>query len=84
MGKYTIKDLRVACSALCDVVLVDNCVLSFSKDLANGIWIRSFYGDQNDSELLYLSRLLMKVKDRTDVRDFLRGELQYEKLLSFF
>lgn len=47
-------------------MIVDNCVGSFGNQLAHGIPIQAFTGDQNDKELLYLSRYLKTVFSKDD------------------
>lgn len=54
-GVY-VKDLRIiADREFEELVIIDNCMLSFSHQLENGVPICSYLGNNpNDSELLYL------------------------------
>jgi TFIIF-interacting CTD phosphatase-like protein len=52
------------------MVIVDNSILSFAFDLANGIPINSFMGDEEkDSDLLYLVSFLQEAFYSNDLRD---------------
>lgn len=51
-----------------DVVIIDNCVLSFAFHLSNGIPISPFYDSRTDKELLALSNYLVGIKDWKDLR----------------
>lgn len=73
-GEITLKDIRHVSSNLCQTIIVDNKASSFGCQLSNGIWIKSFYGNIHDSELLYLSRRLMLMKDAVDVRTVIDTE----------
>ena len=47
-------------------------MVSFAPTLENGIYIPSFKGDMNDSELLNLIGFLKKIAQVPDVRVFVR------------
>jgi CTD small phosphatase-like protein 2 len=69
-GVY-VKDLRIVSDRdIEDVVLVDNCMLSFSHQLENGIPICAYVGNNpDDSELLYLITYLDEAFHQDDIRD---------------
>jgi len=58
--QFYIKDLDVILDReKTSMVLVDNSILSFAFDLANGVPINSFMGDEEDDrDLLYLVSFL--------------------------
>lgn len=64
-----VKDVSKLGRPLKDVIIVDNTVLCFAFQLANGIPILSYYGDNkvNDRELLELKDFLLYLKDFNDV-----------------
>ena len=73
VGEEYIKDVRIIKDhQLEDIVIVDNCVVSFAYTLENGIYIPSFSGDATDSELLTLIGFLTKIAQVPDVRDYIR------------
>ena len=51
-----VKDLRVINRELKDVIIVDNAVYSFGYQIDNGIPIKSWFGDADDTELMKLTR----------------------------
>ena len=56
-----IKDLRVLQGVdLSDVVIVDNQLLSFALQPDNGIPISSYFLDQSDAELKYVTEYLIE------------------------
>jgi len=57
---FFIKDLDIILDReKKDMVIVDNSILSFAFDLANGVPINSFNGDEeDDKDLLYLVSFL--------------------------
>ena len=68
-----VKDLRVlgACG-LGDVVLLDNCMMSFAYQIDNGLYIPSFTGSKHDSHLLKAIKLLTHIANVPDVRPYIR------------
>jgi TFIIF-interacting CTD phosphatase-like protein len=51
------------------MIIVDNSILSFAFDLANGVPINSFNGDEaEDKDLLYLVSFLEEAFYQDDVR----------------
>ena len=58
-GGIYVKDLRIFKNvSLKDMLLVDNAVYSFGEQIDNGIPIKSFMEDKNDTEFVYLMRFL--------------------------
>jgi len=52
-----------------DMVLVDNSILSFAFDLANGVPINSFMGNEpDDKDLCYLVSFLEEAFYQADIR----------------
>jgi Dullard-like phosphatase family protein len=71
--KAFVKDLTILTNgrSLKDVIIVDNNVGSYSSNLENGIFIKSFFGQPNDNMLRSLRKYLMKFKEVEDVRECL-------------
>ena len=80
----TLKDIRHVSSNLCQSIIVDNKASSFGCQLSNGIWIKSFYGNIHDHELLYLSRTLMQMKDAIDVRKMIDTEYGMKPIYEYY
>ena len=80
--KTHVKDLGLLLCGrkLKDLIIVDNKVESYSKQIENGIPIKDFHGDKKDKTLLSLKKyLLHKIRGVNDVRkviaaDFLKRE----------
>lgn len=76
--KFFIKDLNIFTTfGTKDMILVDNCIFSFAKNLRNGILVTSFYDNKDDSELLdvmtYLEERLINVKDVREINENVYG-----------
>lgn len=69
-NKEYIKDISLLGRDLSTIIIVDNMPHTFKLQKANGILIKSFYGDKkNDSALNGLLPILIKIaKDKGDVR----------------
>jgi TFIIF-interacting CTD phosphatase-like protein len=69
-----IKDLTTLGRDLCKTLIIDNLYESFLRQPDNGILVKSWYGDMQDSELLTLLPFLKGlVEDQVpDVREVLR------------
>lgn len=83
-GRIVLKDLRRICSDLNKIVIMDNNISCFYLQFSNGLWIKSFLGDEGDSHLLTKAQTLMGLKDTADVRNKLSTEFEYEKLFGYY
>ena len=64
-----IKDVRILKNrSTKNIIIIDNLISSFYSCLSNGIYIESFYGKKNDSELLKLIPVLKHLQKVDDVR----------------
>lgn len=89
---FFIKDLGILETfGLKDMIILDNCIFSFAKNLKNGILISSYYNNQEDKELLnvidYLKEKILDVKDVREVNESFYGletirDYLYQKLQS--
>lgn len=87
---FFIKDLSIFTTfGLKDMIIVDNCLYSFARNLKNGILIPSYYSDPEDRQLLeikdYITGKLMDTKDIREVNESYYGlesikNFLYEKL----
>lgn len=57
---FFFKDLSIFDRKENDLVIIDNCLFSFSYYLTNGILITSYYNDNEDSDLLSITEFLEK------------------------
>jgi TFIIF-interacting CTD phosphatase-like protein len=65
------------------MVIVDNSILSFAFDLANGVPINSFMGDeQDDKDLLYLISFLEEAFYQKDISVACEESFKLQYLLS--
>ncbi len=65
---YYVKDLRIIADRRVDeILIVDNSVISFAFQMANGIPVSSYEGDEQDNELDYLSTYLMELAEANDI-----------------
>jgi TFIIF-interacting CTD phosphatase-like protein len=66
-----------------NIIIVDNSILSFAFDLANGVPINSFMGDEeDDKDLLYLISFLEEAFYQNDVRVACEESFKLQYLLS--
>ena len=81
---FFIKDLDVILDReKTNMVIVDNSILSFAFDLANGVPINSFMGDEEeDKDLLYLVSFLEEAFYQTDIRIACEESFKLQYLLS--
>jgi CTD small phosphatase-like protein 2 len=78
-----VKDLRIFKDRdLKQTVLIDNSVLSFSFQLDNGVFISSYYGQNNDSELLYIFNYLKDLYYYDNVQDRNRKSFGFSSFLN--
>ena len=66
-----------------NMIIVDNSILYFAFDLANGVPINSFIGDEeDDKDLLYLVSFLEEAFYSNDVRVACEQSFKLQYLLS--
>ncbi len=68
MSDEYIKDLSILNVDLGSVIIMDNSVVSFCKQLDNGIYVRPFHGYKNDYELLDQIPFLSELANAPNVR----------------
>ena len=80
-----IKDLTILPTfGLKDLILVDNCLFSFTRNLTNGILISSYYNDIDDVELLNLIGFLENnIVDSFDTRKIIEGIFKFNSTKGF-
>lgn len=65
------------------MIIVDNSILSFAFDLANGVPINSYMGnEEDDKDLLYMISFLEEAFFREDVRQACEDSFKLQYLLS--
>lgn len=80
-GVY-VKDLSILGRDLSQVLIIDNSLLSFAYHLDNGILVRSWYDDQQDTVLMELLRYLKTfILPAGDVRPILRTHFELFRLI---
>ena len=79
-GDYSVKDLTKISQDLSKIILIDNLPDNFKKQSENGIFIKSWYNDENDRALLELVTILKDLihSGVSDVRQYLN---RYKKKL---
>ena len=62
---------------LSKIIIVDNIAGNFYRQKDNGICIRSWYGDNNDTALVYLEKMMIELHETgfEDVRTFLKQQM---------
>jgi len=82
--QFFIKDLDVILDRTREnMIIVDNSILSFAFDLANGVPINSFMGTEDeDKDLLYLISFLEEAFYQKDVRLACEESFKLQYLLS--
>ena len=79
---YYIKDLRIFKGvALKDIVIIDNSVLSFALHMNNGVPILPYYSGEEEDELRYLRKLLLKLAEYEDISKEIGMVINLNKLL---
>jgi len=79
-GNEYVKDLDRLGRDLSRCIIIDNSCLAFAFQLSNGIPIFPFCGDKEDSELLHLIPILVKLSKQDDVRPMLKDIYKLEKI----
>ncbi|ORX94378.1 hypothetical protein K493DRAFT_30928 [Basidiobolus meristosporus CBS 931.73] len=79
-GNY-IKDLRVLGRDLAKTIIVDNSPIAFSYQITNGVPIKSWYDDPDDTELIQVLEFLQTLVDVEDVRPLIDKQFQMTKLV---
>ncbi|OQS01553.1 CTD small phosphatase-like protein [Achlya hypogyna] len=79
---FFMKDLRSIRADLSKVVLVDNNPVSFLPQPSNGIPVPSFYDDVHDKTLESLTKVVMTLRNVTDVRPRLHQLFRLADLLA--
>lgn len=76
------KDLRIFEDqySLEDMIIIDNCVYSFSYQLDNGIPCINFRDDPEDDQLLKLVDYMPILADRSDVRSRIKSLFKLSEL----
>lgn len=64
-----------------DIIIIDNAIENFGGQIENGIYIPSFFGDENDRELSKVFNFLLSVSKTKDVRPFVK---QFSGILNLF
>ena len=65
---YLVKDLRIfADRSVNEILIVDDCIISFAFHLANGIPVTPFDGSADDNELYHLINYLKKIYESDDI-----------------
>lgn len=82
-----VKDLSIFDNHA-EVLIIENSMLSFSRDLKNGVLVSSYYNDKNDTELLdlldYLMGILKESRSANDVTEVNSKNLTHENEKHFF
>ena len=74
------KDLSIIADRnIKDVIIVDNSLISFAFNLANGIPIKAFLGNKNDEELLFMVTYLEELFSFTDVRTHINATFKLQE-----
>jgi Dullard-like phosphatase family protein len=80
---YYIKDLRIFKGvSLKDIVIIDNSVLSFALHMNNGVPILPYYSGEEEEELRYLRKLLLKLAEYEDISKEIGTVINLNKLLN--
>ncbi|KAL4491319.1 hypothetical protein ABPG72_021705 [Tetrahymena utriculariae] len=83
-NKIYIKDLRIFKNRdIKNLVIVDNCCLSFCHNILNGIPIIPFYDDKRDQELLELSNYLKHLAQVDDVRPVIKNSFKFKQYKNY-
>jgi TFIIF-interacting CTD phosphatase-like protein len=64
-----------------DLIIVDNSIISFAFNLANGVPIKAFVGEGNDEELLYMVTFLEEIFSIQDVRGHIEKTFKLKSMM---
>lgn len=79
-GGHYIKDLRIIKNRdLRKIVVVDNSIVSFMRNLNNGVHVSSYFGQDNDRALLGLISFLKTLKDCENIQEELAKKLKIQE-----
>ena len=80
-----VKDLGIIKDrSLTDMIIVDNSIISFAFNMENGVPIKSFMGEPNDEELLFLVTFLEEIYSHDDVRPHIKNTFKLIKLMEMY
>ena len=79
-GNVYIKDLRVLCRDLKNVLIVDNAPYSFASQIDNGYPISPFYDNPDDSELTNLATYMQTLESADDIRTENRARFRLREI----
>eukprot|EP00826_Nyctotherus_ovalis_P015884 TRINITY_DN14552_c0_g2_i14.p1 TRINITY_DN14552_c0_g2~~TRINITY_DN14552_c0_g2_i14.p1 ORF type:complete len:204 (+),score=41.23 TRINITY_DN14552_c0_g2_i14:372-983(+) len=80
-NQVLVKDLNVLGRDLTKTVIIDNNPSSFAFQNENGILIRSYRGNKNDTALLCLTEILEQIVGHDDIRSSLAYQFKLANLL---
>ena len=84
MNRHFVKDLRIFKNRnMSDMVIVDNSIVSFCKQMTNGIHVPSYVGHHRDRELKGIMHYLRTLIQETDVRPQIKSKFLLPHLFSF-
>lgn len=66
-----------------NIILIDNMLQNLAVHLKNGIPIKSFIDEKDDTELLFIKNRLKKVTGNTNVPEFLKKEFKLSAFYNF-
>ena len=76
-----IKNLSILGKSHHDILIVDNCLLSFSHDLKNGILVTSFFSDSYDTDLPSLIEFFQEsIINAKDVRNIIEETFEFDQI----
>ena len=80
---FFIKDLRIIRNGdLRDMIIIDNLLHSFVFQINNGIPILEWNNDEDDRELYYMQKHLIKLSQCEDVRSINKATLKLFELIN--
>lgn len=77
-----VKDLQIIEDReVKELIIVDNSIISFAFNLANGVPIKAFVGGGNDEELLYMVTFLEEIYSESDVRGHIEKTFKLKAIM---